>query len=134
VLSFLFICFLADKCYLIFFHLSLIILFQNPHVKDQNPIVDFEKKNDKRILCSISLSGHPKLLLGLLCIESSKCIYVVGTSDLMWAIDPLAQWREGVGIGTNMDYGSWSLNLLERKVSWEKLVNVVGYGFWFCDV
>jgi hypothetical protein len=27
----------------------------------------------------------------------------------MWAIDPLAQWREGVGIGIDMDNGSWSL-------------------------
>jgi hypothetical protein len=25
------------------------------------------------------------------------------------AIDPLAQWREGVAIGTDMDNGSWSL-------------------------
>jgi len=42
----------------------------------------FEKKNDTRILCSISFFGHPKLLLGLLCIEISACVYVVGTSDV----------------------------------------------------
>jgi hypothetical protein len=27
----------------------------------------------------------------------------------MWEIDPLAQWREGVGIGIDMDNGLWSL-------------------------
>jgi hypothetical protein len=38
----------------------------------------------------------------------------------MWAIDPLLQWREGVGLCANKDNWLWSLpspsNLLQVKV------------------
>ena len=35
---------------------------------------------------------------------------------VLWATDPLAQWREGVGLGANKDNGSSSSKLLRAEV------------------
>lgn len=36
--------------------------------------------------------------------------------QVLWATDPLAQWREGVGLGAKKDNGSSSSKLLRAEV------------------
>jgi hypothetical protein len=53
------------------------------------------------------------ILVGVLDIELRVFMLQV---EVMWATDPLAQWREGVGLGANRDNGSSSSRLLRAEV------------------
>jgi hypothetical protein len=53
------------------------------------------------------------ILLGVLGIEMRVFMLQV---QVMWATDPLAQWREGVGLGANRDNGSSSSRLLRAEL------------------
>lgn len=47
------------------------------------------------------------------------CTYITAyvlQVEVMWATDPLAQWRHGVGLGANNDSGSSSSKLLRPEL------------------